>query len=127
MRRTLLLLTAVLALAVAGCGSGSDSSSSSTGASVPKSLPTSTNGKTLTVDMKNITFSPKDVTLKVGQTIKWVNLDTVQHNVVADTGADFKSDTFGQNGTFEWTAVKPGKVTYECTLHPGMVGTITVR
>jgi plastocyanin len=126
MKRSLLLLTAVLALAVAGCGSDSDSSSTST--STPAAAATTAaSGDTVTVDMKNIQFSPKDVTVDVGQTVKWVNLDSVDHNAVADSGADFKSDIFGKDGTFEWTAAQAGKVEYECTLHPGMVGTITVR
>jgi plastocyanin len=131
MRRSLLLLTAVVTVAVAGCGSDSSSSSSSTAADTAAAAPASTAANsatgTVTVEMKNIQFVPKDISVNVGQTLKWVDLDTVEHNVVADSGADFKSDVFGQDGSFEWTATKPGKVEYECTLHPGMVGTITVR
>jgi plastocyanin len=77
--------------------------------------------------MKNIQFVPKSVTVKPGQTIKWENLDTVDHDVKADSGADFASDTFGKGGTYEYTADQAGKIEYECTLHPGMVGTIEVR
>jgi plastocyanin len=131
MRRPLLFLAAVAAVAVAGCGSSSSSSDSvSTSTPPAASTPADTpagSGSTITIEMKNIQFVPKDITAKVGQTIRWVDLDSVEHNVVADSGADFKSDVFGQDGTFSWTATKPGKVTYECTLHPGMVGTITVR
>jgi plastocyanin len=131
MRRSLPSLAAVLALVVAVAGCGSDSSSSSTpattaaAAAAPPANNTSTG--TVAVEMKNIQFVPKDISVNVGQTLKWVNLDSVEHNVVADSGADFKSDVFGRDGTFEWTPTKPGKVAYECTLHPGMVGTITVR
>jgi plastocyanin len=129
MRRSLLLLTAALALVVAGCGSDSSSTSTSSPATDAATAATAANSGTgtVTVEMKNIQFVPKDVSVDVGQTIKWVDLDSVEHNVVADSGADFKSDVFGQDGSFEWTATKPGKVEYECTLHPGMIGTITVR
>jgi plastocyanin len=129
MRRSLLLLTAALALVVAGCGSDSSSSSTSSPAtdSAPAATAANSGTGTVTVEMKNIQFVPKDISVDVGQTIKWVDLDSVEHNVVADSGADFKSDVFGQDGSFEWTATKAGKVAYECTLHPGMIGTITVR
>ena len=65
--------------------------------------------------------------MKVGQKITWTNADTTDHNVTADSGADFKSDDFGEGGTFEFTADKAGKIAYECTLHPGMKATITVQ
>jgi plastocyanin len=132
MRRSLLLLTATLALGVTVAGCGSDSSGSSSTSAAPAastSTPAAANAGTGTVavEMKNIQFVPKNLSVTVGQTVRWIDLDSVQHNVVADSGADFKSDVFGRDGTFEWTATKPGKVEYECTLHPGMVGTITVR
>jgi plastocyanin len=129
MRRSLLLLAAVATVAVAGCGSDSSSTSSTAAdtSAAPASTAANSGTGTVTVEMKNIQFVPKDITVNVGQTLKWVDLDSVEHNVVADSGADFKSDVFGQDGSFEWTATKPGKVEYECTLHPGMVGTITVR
>jgi plastocyanin len=76
--------------------------------------------------MKNIAFNPDAVTVKAGQTITWVDDEPVEHNVVATGGADFKSEVFGQDGTFEFTPKKAGEITYECTLHPGMDGKITV-
>jgi plastocyanin len=84
-------------------------------------------GATVSVEMTDTAFDPSEVTAKVGDTIEWENYDDFDHNVVADSGADFQSDDFGKGGTFEWTAAKPGEVTYECTIHPGMTGTITVE
>jgi plastocyanin len=139
MSRRLLALAAVLALtvAVAGCGSSSSSSDST---STPAPTPTtaapaggtdssggaSAEAGATKIIMKDISFNPKATTVKVGDTIEWINQDDVQHNVVADSGATFKSDTFGKGGTFTYTANKAGTITYECTLHPGMTGTITV-
>ena len=78
--------------------------------------------------MKNIQFSPKDVTVKVGQTIKWVNDEDVPHNVKAESGASFSSDTFNKGGSFTFTPKKAGKISYVCTIHaPNMAGTITVQ
>jgi len=119
--RPITMLVACLALVLAGCGGGNDkgSSSSSGGGG-------SSSGGTVTIDMKNIKFAPQDATVKVGQTVKWVNQDTVDHDVQAKSGADFKSDLFGNGKSFEWKADKAGTVSYVCTVHPGMVGTLKV-
>jgi plastocyanin len=119
---------------VAGCGSSSSSSSNSTSASTPAATPaTSTPAATpaagsgaVAVSMKNIQFAPTSVTAKVGQTIKWTNDDSVDHNVTAKSGATFKSSNFGQGGTYSFKAAKAGTITYVCTIHPGMQGTIIV-
>jgi plastocyanin len=129
MRRILLLLCAVVALAAAGCGGNDDDSSSDTGAASSSSTSesSSSDGGAVAIQLKGFQFEPKDVTVKVGQKITWTNADTANHNVTADSGADFKSDDFGEGGTFEFTADKAGKIAYECTLHPGMKATITVQ
>jgi plastocyanin len=124
MRRIVPVLCAVVALAAAGCGSSSDSSSSST--STPAASSSSTGGG-VAIKMANIAFDPKDVTVKVGQKITWTNDDSTDHNVTADSGADFKSKDFGKGATFDFTADKAGTIKYECTLHPGMTATITVQ
>jgi plastocyanin len=127
MRRPLALLPllAVIAALAAGCG-GSDSGGSSS-TSTASSKPASSGGGAVTVSMKNIQFAPKDVTVKKGQTITWRNDDTVDHNVTATSGASFKSDNFGNGGSFKFKAAKAGTIKYVCTIHPGMDGTLTVR
>ena len=138
MTRTLTLALAALALVAAGCGDdNNDNASTSTGttATTPPAQTTTgtttdenttSSGKTIDVDMRNISFDPKSVTAKVGDTIKWENYDTVDHNVVAESGEDFKSDNFGKGGEFEYKLDKAGTIKYVCTIHPGMEGTITV-
>ena len=126
MRRILLALCAVVALAAAGCG-GSDSSSTSSGSSSSASTAAaSSSGGGVAVKLANIAFDPKAVTVKVGQKVTWTNDDSTDHNVTADSGADFKSDNFGKGGTFSFTPTKAGTIKDECTIHPGMVATLTV-
>ena len=79
----------------------------------------------MTVQMILIAFSPKSVTVKVGQKVTWTNQDAVDHNVIANDGT-FKSGDFGQNGTYSFTPKKAGKIEYQCTLHPGMTATLNV-
>lgn len=123
MKRLTLPVLAGLALVAAGCGSSSSSSPSTT---ADKGGGTGgMSGGAFHITMQQIQFQPSDATVKVGTKMMWQNEDSVQHNVVADNGA-FKSDLFGKGGTYEWTAAKPGKYSYVCTVHPNMKGTITV-
>ena len=130
MRRILLVLCAVVALAAAGCGGSDDNGGSDTsgGAGAASTSTTqSSGGGDVAIKMQNIAFDPKSTTVKVGQKITWTNDDSTDHNVTADSGADFKSKDFGKDGTFSFTADKAGTIKYECTLHPGMTATITVQ
>jgi plastocyanin len=126
MLRSFSLLLAGGAIALAGCGS-SNSSSDSTAASTPAAATPAASGSTIAIHLKNIAFSPTTVTAKVGQTIKWTNDDSVDHNVTATKGESFKSDNFGQGGTYSYKLDKAGTITYVCTLHSGMTATINVQ
>jgi plastocyanin len=124
MRRILVALCAVLALALGLAACGGSSGGGSTSASSPASSGASGGG--VTIKMQNIQFSPKDTTVKVGQKVTWTNDDNTDHNVTADSGADFKSKEFGNGATFEFTPDKAGTIKYECTIHPGMTATLNV-
>jgi plastocyanin len=126
MRRILLALGAVLAvaLAVAGCGGGGNSSSSAS-TSTPAASSSSSGGG-VQIKMQNIAFSPNATTIKVGQKVTWTNDDSTNHNVTAQSGASFKSNDFGNGGTFSFTPTKAGTIKYVCTIHPGMTATLTV-
>ena len=129
MRRILLALSAALALALAvsACGGGSSGGSSSTTSAASTSASSSGGaGGGVTIKMQNIAFAPKETTVKVGQKVTWTNDDQTDHNVTADSGASFKSKDFGGGGTFSFTPDKAGAIKYECTIHPGMTGTLTV-
>jgi plastocyanin len=125
MRRILPALCAVVALAAAGCGS-SNSSSTSSGSSSSGASTAASSGGGVAIKMQNIAFDPKAVTVKVGQKVTWTNDDSTDHNVTANSGADFKSDNFGKGGTFSFTPTKAGTIQYVCTIHPGMTATLTV-
>ncbi|MGI8623301.1 MAG: plastocyanin/azurin family copper-binding protein, partial [Solirubrobacteraceae bacterium] len=110
MRRLLIVPLAAATLAVAGCGSSSttDPGPSNAPSAVQGSPSTETNAAegtagAATVGMKNIEFNPKGITVKVGEKITWTNNEDVPHNVTADSGADFKSETFSKDGTFSYT------------------------
>ena len=130
MRKPIAVLSA-LALAagtVAGCGDDDESTDvgpvspaqTSPGGEAPQTTGT---GK---VGMRNLRFDPEEITVEKGQKITWVNNESIQHNVVAEKGADFESELLDQDQTFEFTPEDEGTIEYVCTLHPGMDGKVTV-
>jgi len=108
-----------LALGLAACGS---SGSSGGQASSSEACPSGA----VTIHMKDTKFDPQTATAKAGQSVCWVNDDTVDHDAVAESGASFKSVLFGKGKTFTTKLDKAGTVKYSCTIHPGMTGEIKV-
>ncbi|HSO99345.1 MAG TPA: plastocyanin/azurin family copper-binding protein [Solirubrobacteraceae bacterium] len=125
-------------LALAGCGSSSSpssstvtsssSASSSASAAIGAATPPTPAGGTIQARMTNLAFSPKLIQARVGQSVHWVNDDSVPHNVTGTSGPTFTaSPTFGNGGSFTLKLTKPGTIQYLCTIHPFMKATIVVR
>jgi len=91
---------------------------------VPTTAPT--DGKTVEVAISNFTFTPNELTIAPGTTVKWVNHDDIPH-LVAEKALAFKSQALDTNDSFSFTFTKPGDVEYFCVLHPHMTGKITVK
>ncbi|MGA8435238.1 MAG: cupredoxin family copper-binding protein [Methyloceanibacter sp.] len=91
---------------------------------VPAAAPTG--GKTVEVAISNFTFTPNELTIAPGTTVKWVNHDDIPH-LVAEKALAFKSQALDTNDSFSFTFTKPGDVEYFCVLHPHMIGKITVK
>ncbi len=70
-------------------------------------------------------FSPKTVTVHVGQKVTWVNDSNAAHTVDARNGA-FQSGNMDVGASWSYTPTKPGKYPYACIYHPFMVGTLIV-
>jgi plastocyanin len=116
--RPLLPLLAAAALATGAAGCGGDDSSGGGQATVLKPSDV--------VSMQNLRFKPDHVQVAVGQKVTWRNDENIGHDVKADSGASFASKTFNKDGSYSFTPSKAGTIKYECTLHPGMDGTIDV-
>jgi plastocyanin len=125
---TALLATVAIGVFTVGCGDDDDSGTATPPATPPPAETTAAEPASgdIAISMKDIAFDPADVTAKVGQKVVWTNDDSVDHNVVAKAGEDFKSDTFGKGGTYSYTLDEAGTIDYVCTLHPGMDGKIVV-
>jgi plastocyanin len=80
---------------------------------------------TVTIEMRDNSFSPATRAVAAGTTVRWVNEGTVQHNTTGENGA-WQSSNLNPDQTFQRTFSAAGTFDYECTLHDGMTGTITV-
>jgi plastocyanin len=78
------------------------------------------------VKIDNFTFNPKQVTVKAGDSITWVNHDDIPHTVTSQTQA-FRSKALDTDDKFSFTFATPGTYPYFCALHPHMTGTIVVE
>jgi plastocyanin len=81
-------------------------------------------------------FDPPKVTIKAGDTVKWVNNKLPPHNVVFDGSKVKNADKlnhkdllFSPGESFEITFDEPGEYPYYCEPHrgAGMVGSIIVE
>ena len=121
----------VLTLAACGTGGGTNAGTGDTGCTVKgKSTAAVTPAIVSNVVSDPDTvgrFSPNNMTVKVGQSIEWDWQDpNVAHTVTSDDTTSFDSCLQNKGYKFVVTFTQAGKIPYHCTIHPLMVGTITV-
>src|SRR5215218_10769705 len=105
MRKALLLAASILGLAVGAVALGA---------------------VTRVVAIKPNGFSPATRTIQTGDSIRWRNDDTVNHQVVADNG-HFASPVLRPRQTYQRTFNTAGTFRYRDALEPAERGTIVVR
>ena len=80
--------------------------------------------KVVTID--NFTFTPPELTVAVGTTVKFVNHDDIPHTVV-DKNKAFRSKALDTDDAYSITFASAGTFDYFCSLHPHMVAKIIVK
>lgn len=77
------------------------------------------------IEIRFFDFGPRDLTIKKGTTITWINLDDVVHTATSDTAIWDSGDIAAQKS---WSRAfnEVGTYSYHCTPHPFMLGKITV-
>jgi plastocyanin len=78
------------------------------------------------VTIDNFTFTPRELMVAVGTTVKWVNHDDIPHLVVNKDKA-FRSKALDTDDSFSYTFASAGTFDYFCGLHPYMVGKVIVK
>ena len=78
------------------------------------------------VAIPDFAFSPRTIEIRVGDTVRWTNRDSVAHSATAQNGSfDTGLLSDGESGSVRFTAA--GTYRYICTPHPDMTGTVVVR
>lgn len=81
-----------------------------------------------TVTVKNVAFYPRSLSISKGSTVRFAFRDvSTTHNVVSTAGRRFKAIGNRSSGSSSRTFTRAGTYRYECTLHPGMTGRISVH
>ena len=121
------LIAGLAAVTFAACQSSTESNQS--GADIRIVLNASTKG--------SAAFSPNPFSVSFAKqaTVTWGNADRTSggyggstgttHHLVSDTGL-FDSGSLAPRSTYSFTFAGPGTYTYHCSLHPSMVGTVTI-
>ncbi|HEY0382413.1 MAG TPA: cupredoxin family copper-binding protein [Candidatus Elarobacter sp.] len=78
------------------------------------------------VHIKDFAFVPDTVTIKRGQTVRFIEDDDTPHTVTATDHA-FDSGNLGKKDQWSFTFGKDGTYTYICAYHPSMKGTVIVK
>jgi plastocyanin len=97
-----------------GGGTGSDAYKPVTGQTAAQVVKASDDNK----------FNPHDISVKGGDVVQWDNPGSIGHNVTL-TGYD-SATLDGGGGKVQFQFVKAGTYEYQCTIHPGMNGTVAV-
>jgi plastocyanin len=78
---------------------------------------------TVTVTIEKLVFSPKEISVKVGDTVEWVNKDPFAHTATVKGGWEV---TIPPKKTASRVIQAGDTVDYFCRFHPNMKGKITV-
>lgn len=78
------------------------------------------------VVIQNYSYNPTNLVVKVGETVTWVNQDSVAHTATANDGS-FDTGLISQNQSASVTFNTKGTFSYHCIPHPQMTGTIIVE
>lgn len=79
------------------------------------------------VTIQNFAFAPSSIIVKKGTTVTWTNEDSVAHTVAetdGKTGPNSQDISKGQSYSFTYDTV--GTFNYHCSIHPDMIGKVTV-
>jgi len=79
---------------------------------------------TIQITIDNLVFAPAEVSVKVGDTIEWINKDVLTHTATARNG-DFDVTTPPKK-TVASVLKKAGSVEYYCRFHPNMKTVLTI-
>lgn len=91
-----------------------------------KQVPGTFAPKTHTMDQKGMEFRPRILLATVGDTVKFLNSDGVEHNVYSPDGEAYNLGMFPKGQAREHVFTAAGTYTQLCSVHPEMLAYIFV-
>lgn len=79
----------------------------------------------VTVDISGFDFLPRDLTIRAGTSVTWVNHDLAPHDAT-DVGGGWATAMLNPEQAGTLTFDSPGAYEYLCSIHPAMTATLTV-
>jgi plastocyanin len=111
--------------AISGC-SHSSSPSPATATPAPASGGSAAAPGGSMVEINNFAFTPATLTVSAGTSVSWKFDDSTDHTVTADDNS-FTSAAMGGGKTYMHTFDTKGTLTYHCSIHPFMKGSVEVK
>jgi plastocyanin len=84
------------------------------------------NAATIDVKITKSGFSPSSVRINFGDTVKWTNSDSTDHQIVADNGS-FASPILKPKATYSFTFKTAGRFPYHDAIKPSLKGVVRVN
>lgn len=78
------------------------------------------------IEMHQVAFAPREVRIRAGQSVTWINRDPVVHTVTARDGR-WGSGFLNEGDRFRQRFDRPGRYEYYCQPHPMMTGVVIVE
>ncbi|MCL5072573.1 MAG: cupredoxin family copper-binding protein [Actinobacteria bacterium] len=126
LRYLLVFITlSIAALALAGCTSSGSTATTATATTATAATTAGGAGAKNEISIQGNAFNPDSLTVKVGETVTWINNDSYAHTVTAKTG-EFDSGNMASGAEFSFTFDKEGTIDYICGIHTFMTGKIVV-
>lgn len=134
-RPTLVAIIVVAILVIGGAVALTNRSNSGNNTTQNKSNTNSTSSNSNqtpasgSVDIKNMMFTPPQISIQKGGTVTWKNNDNIAHTVINDLNnvGGPASGNIEPGSTYSFTFNKTGSFQYHCSIHPSMRGTIVVK
>ena len=80
-----------------------------------------------TVHIKDLKYDPKELKIKAGETVTWVNDDDKDHTIESDDKSFDASPDLSHGEKYKFMFKKKGKYAYHCKYHPREKGMIIVE
>jgi plastocyanin len=83
--------------------------------------------QTVEVGIEKYTFTPAEVSIRVGDTVKWVNREKrTSHSVLFPAEGGRESERLFPDESWQRQFTQPGRYPYTCGPHPEMKGLVVV-